>query len=161
MTGVSEPIPVTALTFRRFVMLPSDAPMGSLGWMSRGACQGEDPELFFPVAANGAAVRQITAAKAVCAGCPVRATCLGYAVTTRQDGIWGGTTPEERRAQREHPGSPPVSAANPARTPDEHRRRATRRPVSHAGPSTGPYLAGQGVLSDILAIWHEAHRGSA
>jgi WhiB family redox-sensing transcriptional regulator len=142
-------------------MLPSDAPVGSLGWMSRGACQGEDPELFFPFTANGAAVHQITAAKAVCARCPVRAICLAYAVTTGQDGIWGGTTPEERRALQAHPGSPPVPAANPARTPGEHHRCAARRPAGHAGPYPGPQLAGQGVLSDILARWHEAHRGTA
>jgi hypothetical protein len=29
------------------------------GWMSRGACQGEDPELFFPIAAEGPALYQL------------------------------------------------------------------------------------------------------
>ncbi|MGH3411190.1 MAG: WhiB family transcriptional regulator [Streptosporangiaceae bacterium] len=85
-------------------MLSSDAAAGSLGWMSRGACQGEDPELFFPIAANGAAVHQISAAKAVCRRCQVRAACLSYGLNTRQDGIWGGTTADERRAMRRQSG---------------------------------------------------------
>jgi WhiB family redox-sensing transcriptional regulator len=69
--------------------------------MSRGACGGVDPELFFPVAkAAGSAVRQAEAAKAVCGRCAVRANCLSYALETRPEGIWGGTTEEERRAKR-------------------------------------------------------------
>ena len=76
-------------------------PHGSLGWMSRGACQREDPELFFPIAATGPALQQISAAKAVCRRCSVHARCLSYALETMQDGVWGGTTGEERRAMRE------------------------------------------------------------
>ena len=69
--------------------------------MSRGACGGVDPELFFPVAGkSGPAVRQAEAAKAVCGRCAVRANCLSYALETMPDGIWGGTTEEERRAER-------------------------------------------------------------
>jgi WhiB family transcriptional regulator, redox-sensing transcriptional regulator len=72
----------------------------SAGWMPRGACQGEDPELFFPIAANGQALAQVIAAKAVCFRCAVRAACLAYALATGQAGIWGGTTQEERHAMR-------------------------------------------------------------
>jgi len=71
---------------------------GSPGWMPRGACQGEDPELFFPIAATGPALAQVIAAKAVCFRCAVRAACLAYALATGQAGIWGGTTHEERDA---------------------------------------------------------------
>jgi WhiB family redox-sensing transcriptional regulator len=67
-------------------------------WMPRGACQAEDPELFFPIAMTGPAVRQIGLAKAICSRCEVHEPCLSYAVTTRQDGVWGGTTREERMA---------------------------------------------------------------
>jgi WhiB family transcriptional regulator, redox-sensing transcriptional regulator len=73
----------------------------SATWMSRGACRDEDPELFFPVAAQGSALSQISAARAVCRRCAVVATCLAYALQTSQAGIWGGTTQEERRAMRE------------------------------------------------------------
>jgi WhiB family transcriptional regulator, redox-sensing transcriptional regulator len=73
----------------------------SAGWMSRGACRREDPELFFPVTeTHVSAGRQIAAAKAVCGHCLVRVTCLAYALATGQDGVWGGTTGSERRAWR-------------------------------------------------------------
>ena len=77
------------------------------GWMLRGACRSEDPELFFPIAAAGPALAQVSSAKAVCGRCPVQANCLSYALITRPDGIWGGTTREERWA------GPPPSAAAP------------------------------------------------
>jgi WhiB family transcriptional regulator, redox-sensing transcriptional regulator len=84
------------------IMPSSDAATGRFSWMSRGACQNEDPELFFPVTTYGAALRQVNAAKAVCRACAVRAACLSFGLQTSQDGIWGGTTPEERRALRRH-----------------------------------------------------------
>jgi WhiB family redox-sensing transcriptional regulator len=85
----------------RFVMPASLEFSGRLpGWMPRGACQGEDPELFFPIAASGAALAQVIAAKAVCFQCAVRAACLSYALATGQAGIWGGTTQEERHVMR-------------------------------------------------------------
>jgi WhiB family transcriptional regulator, redox-sensing transcriptional regulator len=91
----------------------SDPATGSSRWMSRGACQHEDPELFFPIAAVGPALDQVSAAKAVCRRCMVRPRCLIFGLETRQDGIWGGTTSEERRTMRDHlapgpafPGSP-------------------------------------------------------
>jgi WhiB family redox-sensing transcriptional regulator len=66
-------------------------------WMPLGACHNEDPELFFPAGRGRPARSKIDAAKAVCRDCPVRAECLSYARGTGQvDGIWGGTTVEER-----------------------------------------------------------------
>ena len=131
MTGVCKPILGNRADPPEVVMLPSDAPTVALGWMSRGACHGEDPELFFPVATNGAAVHQITAAKAACARCPVRAICLAYAVTTRQEGIWGGTTPDERRALREYADSPVPPQTRPARP-------ASITVAQHGGQSAMP-----------------------
>jgi WhiB family redox-sensing transcriptional regulator len=69
--------------------------------MSRGACRQADPELFFPIAAvTGPTARQVEAAKAVCGLCVVRMNCLSYALEAMPEGIWGGTTLEERRAAR-------------------------------------------------------------
>jgi WhiB family redox-sensing transcriptional regulator len=85
-------------------MPSSEFAVGSPGWMSWGACQAEDPELFFPIAASGPALTQVFAAKAVCFRCTVRARCLSYALATRQAGIWGGTTQEERHAMRRSSG---------------------------------------------------------
>lgn len=82
-------------------MLPVTTGARSLGWMSRGACRQADPELFFPIAAvTGPAARQAEAAKAVCGPCAVRANCLSYALEVMPQGIWGGTTLDERRAAR-------------------------------------------------------------
>ena len=76
----------------------------SLSWMSRGACRTADPGLFFPVAAvTGPAARQVEAARAVCDPCAVRADCLSYALEAMPEGIWGGTTLDERRAARRRP----------------------------------------------------------
>ncbi|MFF3631650.1 WhiB family transcriptional regulator [Streptomyces sp. NPDC002164] len=53
-----------------------------------------DPELFFPEPDE---VDRIAAAKALCAQCPVRSTCLDAALENGdRDGIRGGMTEEER-----------------------------------------------------------------
>jgi WhiB family redox-sensing transcriptional regulator len=71
-------------------------------WLDQARCLGEDPELFFPPGTAGPNLEQVNRAKAICAGCPVRAECLEWSLATRQDeGIWGGMTAEERRALRE------------------------------------------------------------
>jgi WhiB family redox-sensing transcriptional regulator len=85
-------------------MTTSEFAVGSPGWMPWGACRGEDPEIFFPIAAAGPALAQVFAAKAVCFRCAVRAACLSYALATGQAGIWGGTTQEERHAMRRSAG---------------------------------------------------------
>lgn len=68
------------------------------GWAELAACKDEDPELFFPISDIGPGARQTAQAKAVCARCPVRSECLGYALDNGLDhGVFGGTTAEERR----------------------------------------------------------------
>jgi WhiB family redox-sensing transcriptional regulator len=68
-------------------------------WWSLGACLSADPDLFFPISESGPARRQVTAAKAVCADCQVREQCLSYALAADPiQGVWGGTSEEERRA---------------------------------------------------------------
>ena len=65
-------------------------------WVDDALCAQTDPELFFPN--KGIAP---TAAKATCRACPVRAECLQAALAVPSlDGVWGGTTPMERRAVR-------------------------------------------------------------
>ena len=82
---------------------PTMKAAGFSRWISQGACRGEDPELFFPIAAQGPAAAQASAAKAVCRRCAVNAACLSFGLETSQEGIWGGTTREERRAMRARP----------------------------------------------------------
>jgi WhiB family redox-sensing transcriptional regulator len=71
------------------------------GWQFDASCRGEDSALFF--APNYFERRdekegREARAKAICAGCPVRAECLEYALRTREShGIWGGLNELERR----------------------------------------------------------------
>jgi WhiB family transcriptional regulator, redox-sensing transcriptional regulator len=68
-------------------------------WRDAAACQTEDPELFFPEGESERYRLQIAAASSVCARCAVVESCLRYALETEQHtGIWGGTTPSQRRA---------------------------------------------------------------
>jgi Transcription factor WhiB len=62
-------------------------------WMRQGSCVHADPDVFFPDKGGSAA-----AAKAVCAGCPVRTDCLDYALANSERfGVWGGLSERERR----------------------------------------------------------------
>ncbi len=81
--------------------VPTAARATSASWESQAACLDCDPDLFFPVALAGPALRQIAQAKAICARCPVRRECLRFALTTHQiHGVWGGTSEEERQLLR-------------------------------------------------------------
>ena len=68
-------------------------------WKSRAACAGYPNDLFFPIGdVNEGTIEK---AKAICAVCPVTDDCLQYALETNQrNGIWAGTTEEERRSLR-------------------------------------------------------------
>jgi WhiB family redox-sensing transcriptional regulator len=73
--------------------------MPNTGWMDEGLCREVDPDLFFPEEAP-----QYADPKLICMSCSVRQTCLSYALDNMADGydvgqfgMWGGTTPPERR----------------------------------------------------------------
>ena len=67
-------------------------------WRRLAACRLMPAEMFFPVGTTGMAVEDVAEAKGVCAHCEVRASCLSFAIDTRQEfGIWGGTDEDERR----------------------------------------------------------------
>lgn len=62
-------------------------------WRQQAACLGLDPDIFYPVSDDEA-----EDAKAICAHCPVRQTCIEYALANRErEGVWGGYTESERR----------------------------------------------------------------
>lgn len=67
-------------------------------WMDEAACR--DSELEF-VLYNPVGHHTVARLKAVCANCPVKAQCLEYALeqpSSMAYGVYGGTTPAERRA---------------------------------------------------------------
>lgn len=73
-------------------------------WAGQAACKGCDPDLWFPERGNG--TRE---AKAICHTCPVETACRDYALRWAIEyGVWGGTTPDQRRTIRAHthPGRP-------------------------------------------------------
>ena len=84
---------------------PRNGPGARLGrandWRARAACRGMTPDLFFSPT-NGESreerIAREASAKAVCTACPVNAECLEHAIVHGERyGIWGGTTPVERR----------------------------------------------------------------
>jgi WhiB family redox-sensing transcriptional regulator len=104
-------------------------------WRDMARCREVDPDLFFPLCAGPLGQRQIAEAKAVCAGCPVIAECLAFALTQLPEGIAGGTTPAERVALRR--GQTVKRSAAVARQEAAVRLRAQGVPVSVIGCQIG------------------------
>ena len=62
-------------------------------WFDDAACTALDLGWFFPEKGD-----RPDRAVAVCRTCPIVDDCLAYAVGERiRYGVWGGTTPEQRR----------------------------------------------------------------
>ena len=84
-----------ATGFGRHTVGPSDR---GDDWRDVAACRGIDPELFY---IPGDSEAKSAPAVRVCDGCPVAEQCLGWALKHGEDhGVWGGTTPKQRRALR-------------------------------------------------------------
>ena len=65
-------------------------------WKEAAACRGSAAEVFYPETEAEAKV-----AKAICASCVVRSTCLQVALRNRErHGVWGGMTERERASLR-------------------------------------------------------------
>ena len=87
-------------------------------WKRDGLCAQTDPELFFPEKGGS-----VDAARSVCRACPVRTECLDHALDNPDlDGVWGGTSPRQRKR---------IRGQNP--------RPAQPRPINHGTP--GGYRA--------------------
>lgn len=64
-----------------------------LAWQTQAACgKTDNADSFFP---GGG--RPSNKSKRICAGCPVRAACLAWAIENGEEGIWGGLTERERQ----------------------------------------------------------------
>jgi WhiB family transcriptional regulator, redox-sensing transcriptional regulator len=118
-------------------------------WWSLAACQHADPDLFFPVSGTGPGRAQIVGAKAVCARCPVRSDCLHYALAAGPvQGVWGGTSEEERRLLRQREAKARVRTARRPGVTTSARRSGVTIPrgqspmfrARHPGQLEGPDL---------------------
>jgi WhiB family transcriptional regulator, redox-sensing transcriptional regulator len=137
-------------------------------WRDDAACRDADPDLFFPIGTTGPTLVQIGEAKRICRACPAQASCLAWALENGvADGIWGGTTHDERRAIRALPATQP-SAANAAaagrarRTGNPRARRAnisSGRPKSaQPAAAIGEARSGETVAIIVGSSSHAAHR---
>jgi WhiB family redox-sensing transcriptional regulator len=72
-------------------------------WTQRAACRDLDINLFFPKRDDKRdhGDNYAPEARAACAGCPVAAHCLMYALNNNErHGLWGGKSPNQRRTIR-------------------------------------------------------------
>ena len=69
-------------------------------WRDKANCKKMDINLFFPE--RGVPYSVIKSTKQICLNCPVMLECLEMILNTENDnfGIFGGTTPKERRQIR-------------------------------------------------------------
>ncbi len=65
-------------------------------WHARAACRGTGTDAFFPRRGT-----LYDGTRQLCAECPVREECLETALAdSKLVGLWGGTTPAQRREMR-------------------------------------------------------------
>jgi WhiB family redox-sensing transcriptional regulator len=74
-----------------------DLDLEAVVWMRDAACRGADPEVFFDEG-DWRFWYPSQVALALCRSCPVRVTCLDFALTHRMVGTWGGTSDYQRRS---------------------------------------------------------------
>jgi WhiB family redox-sensing transcriptional regulator len=58
-------------------------------------CVGAEPGIF-----DGESLSDVLEAKRICSACPIQAMCLDWATQTQDAGVWGGSTPKERKTLR-------------------------------------------------------------
>lgn len=70
-------------------------------WRDDAACFGVKPAVFVPDYSRVNDTVAYAFPRSVCGSCPVLEECLEYALSrglnANADGMWGGTTPRERR----------------------------------------------------------------
>lgn len=67
--------------------------------LTRGLCREVGIEFFFPDA-GGSGTDIYVHSKKICGKCVVQNECLEWAIKHEDHGMWGGTTPTERRRIR-------------------------------------------------------------
>ena len=74
-------------------------------WREKAACRGliAPDYVWFPprgryVSTRAGAISPTQRLLDLCEGCPVKVTCLNFAIAGNEPGIWGGTSFRQRRA---------------------------------------------------------------
>lgn len=103
MTSVSHPKPAVVQHIPRLRRHDAEATQQAWDWQLAARCRGMPSQVFF--AADGERGGRLLEfehrAKRICRSCPVLLQCRSYAVEAEEPyGIWGATTPKERRALR-------------------------------------------------------------
>jgi WhiB family redox-sensing transcriptional regulator len=65
------------------------------GFFDEAICIGAEPGIF-----DGESLTDVLEAKKICSACPIQAMCLDWATHTQDAGVWGGSTPDERKKLR-------------------------------------------------------------
>ncbi len=104
LVTLSRPAPYPRRSEPRHPLMASRAPAQALvairrgirhGWEKDADCQRTPTEVFYP---QPRTARSAAPAKRICRSCPVRESCLRFALACGdRQGIFGGTTPTERR----------------------------------------------------------------
>jgi WhiB family transcriptional regulator, redox-sensing transcriptional regulator len=140
-------------------------------WRDDGACRDADPDLFFPIGTTGNAIREIDEAKRICSVCRVQIQCLAWALENGvTDGVWGGTTEDERRVIRSLSRRKTISKEDdndkiyhPAeRGEDGIRAQAAQSKATRILRRAGidPDAGGTGAMAISDAARHQRHHGS-
>lgn len=121
-------------------------------WRDQSACRREDPDLFAPDGTTGKWVQVIADAKAICNRCPVRPTCLQWALDTHQEsGIWGGLTEDERWQLRRREARNTRHPVQNPRGPKQPRPASMRDLFDrHTSPTTAGHLMWTGAKTPIF-----------
>ena len=80
--------------------IPSRWPVAKDEWRLLARCKSVAAEVFYPPDREKPRARREreTLAKQICRTCPVQDPCRRFAVGTQEPhGVWGGTTPQDRR----------------------------------------------------------------
>lgn len=64
-------------------------------WSKRAICAGVQISMFFTASSTGMA-------KIICGRCEVKSECLIWALMYKEQGVWGGTTDDERKKLLPH-----------------------------------------------------------
>lgn len=103
----------------------------------RPACEGHDPELWFP--AKNAKAEDIATARRICLSCPLFTECRTQAAG-EQYGIWAADTTAERKDRLAGLRPKPWRVAEPPPAPRPRAKRRKRRTYPRARVTSVPVL---------------------